>query len=105
MRTSASRVMSLVGDVLTRRAVAQHGDAIGDLQRFLERVRNENDAGATLPQRVQEMEEMLHLLGRKRSGRLVENEDLGVVPNGADDLDHLPLRGAEVFDQRQAGRR
>ena len=82
-------------------AVAQHGDPVGDIERFFQRVRDEDDAGAALLESVEQMEEMLHFFRRQRCGRLVENEDLGIVPHGPDNLDHLPFGGAEVFNQRE----
>ena len=82
-------------------AVAQHGDAVGDVERLLQRMRYEDDAGAALLQCVEEMEEMLRLLRRQRGRRLVENEHLRVMTHRPHDLDHLPLRGAERLDERE----
>ena len=41
---------------------------------------------------------MALLLGRQRRRRLVEDDDLGLVVDGAGDLDHLALGGAERRD-------
>ena len=101
MRTSASRVMPLAGDVLDELAVPQHRDAVADVHRLFQRMGNENDAGAALLQRAEQMEEMLHFFRRERRGRFVEDEDPGVVPHRTHDLDHLSLGGAEIFHQRQ----
>ena len=45
-------------------AVPQHRDAVGNLQRFFERMGDEDDAGAALLQSVEQMEKMLRLFGR-----------------------------------------
>ena len=37
--------------------------------------------------------------GVSAGGRLVEDDDLGIVVHGAGDLDHLPLGGAERADR------
>jgi hypothetical protein len=41
------------------------------------------------------------LFGRERSGRLVEDDDLRVVMNGARNFDHLLLTRAEARDDRR----
>ncbi len=77
-------------------AVAQHGDAVGDQQRLLERVRDEDDGDAALLEIAHQVEEVFLLLGRQAGRRLVEDDHLGVVQHGARDLDHLLLGGAEL---------
>ena len=47
-----------------------------------------------------QIEEVLLLLGRQARGRLVEDDDLGVVQHRARDLHHLLLGGAEQADGR-----
>ena len=85
-------------------AVPEHRDAVGNLQRFFERMGNEDDASAPLLQGVEQMEKMLRLFGRERGGGFVEDEHPRVVAHGAHDLDHLTLGGSEIFDERQADR-
>ena len=82
-------------------AVAQHGDAVGDLQRFLKRVGDIDDGDAAGAQVAHQIEEMDDFLGRQTGGRLVENDDAGIVVDSAGDLDHLPLGGAEHADRRR----
>ena len=48
-------------------AVAQDGDAVGEQQRLLQRVRDEDDRDAALLQVAHEVEEVLLLLRRQRS--------------------------------------
>jgi hypothetical protein len=47
------------------------------------------------PEIAHQMEEVHDLLGREAGGRLVEDDDAGFVVDGARDLHHLPLGGAE----------
>ena len=48
-----------------------------------------------LLQRGHQLEQMIGLLGRQRRRRLVEDDDPGVVEDGAGDLDHLPFGGRQ----------
>ena len=50
-------------------------------------------------QPLDQREEMMLLLGRQRRGRLVEDDDLGIVVHGPGDLDHLLLPGSESGDE------
>ena len=93
----AGHLRGLGGD--DQLAVAQHGDAVGDFQRFLERVRDVDDGDAAGAQVAHQVEEMHDLLGREARGRLVEDNDAGLVVDGAGDLHHLPLGGAEQRDR------
>ena len=76
-------------------AVAEHGDAVGQQQRFLKRVTDEDDRHVLLDQAPHQAEKMVLLLGRQRSGGLIEDDDARLVMNGAGDLDHLLMRRAE----------
>jgi hypothetical protein len=87
-------VLRLVSDDMA--AIAQHGDAVADQKRLFERVRNEDDGDAAPLELAHQVEEIFLLLGRQAGGRLVEDDDLGVVQHGARDLDHLLLGGAEL---------
>ena len=53
-------------------AIAQHSDAVGNLQAFLERVGDVNDGDAARPQVADEVEEMNNFFGGQARGRLVE---------------------------------
>ena len=81
-------------------AVAHHRDAVGDQQRLLQRVADEDDRDAALLQPLDEREELVLLLGRQRRRRLVEDDHLRIVVHRARDLDHLLLAGAEARDHR-----
>ena len=76
-------------------AVAQHGDAIGQQQRFLQRVTDEDHRHVLLDQAPHQAEEVVLLLRRQRGGGLIEDDDARLVMNGAGDLDHLLMRRAE----------
>src|SRR6516165_7621099 len=75
--------------------IAQHRNAIGDLQGLLERVRDVDDGDPARPQVADQMEEVDYFLGRKARGRLVEYDDARLVVDSARNLDHLLLGGAE----------
>jgi hypothetical protein len=82
-------------------AVAQHGDAVGDLQRLLEGVRNEDNAHATPLEVEEEVEEVFLLFRGQACSRFVEDDDLGIVEDGTGDLDHLLLGGPkETYNRR-----
>ena len=82
-------------------AVTEHGDAVGDLQRFFERVRDIDDRHPLGAQVAHEVEEMDDLLGGEAGRWLVENDDPRLVVDRARDLDHLSLGGAEQRDRRR----
>jgi hypothetical protein len=69
----AVEVRGVVGDDML--AVAQDGDAVGELQRLLQRMRDEDDRDAACLQAADQGEEVVLLLRRQRGGRLVEDDD------------------------------
>ncbi len=79
-------------------AVAQHRDAVGEHQRFFERMRDEDDRYAALLEIADEIEEVFLLFRSERGGRLVEDDHLGAMKHGARNLDHLLLGRAERAD-------
>ena len=81
-------------------AIAQDGDAIGDLQRFLERMGNKDNGDASLLEIENQVEEIFLLLRRQRRCRLVEYYDFDVVQHCPRDFDHLLLGRAEQTDGR-----
>ena len=82
-------------------AVPEDGDAIGDIERFLQRMADEDDRNLLLAQSIDEREEMVLFLRREGCGRLIEDDDFGVETHRPRDLDHLALRGAERLDGRR----
>ena len=81
-------------------AIAKNRNSICQYQRFLERVRNEDDRNAATLQIAHEVEEILLFFRRKGCRGLVEDYDFGLVQDGACYLDHLLLGGAEKSDGR-----
>ena len=59
-----------------QRSVAQDGDPVGDLEHLVEPVRNIDHADAARLQGPKRVEQPVHLVGRQRRRRLVENEDM-----------------------------
>ncbi len=55
-------------------AVAEDGDVLGDRQRLVEFVRDENERVTVGPEVVHDVHQALDLLGRKHRRRFVENE-------------------------------
>ena len=76
-------------------AVAQHGDAVGELDDLVQAVRDVDDRYAVAAQPADHGEEAARLVVGQRGGRLVEGDQAAAGPHGAHDLDHLPLRRAE----------
>ena len=78
-----ARQFTLVGlggvDRADLAGVAHHGDAVGNLDDFLELVRDEDDGLAAINQVADGREQVLRLAGRQHGGRLVEDQDLGAA--------------------------
>lgn len=81
-------------------AIAQDGDAVGHLQRFLERVRDEDHRNAPALEVGDQVEEILLLLRRQAGRGLIEDDDPRFVQHRAGNLDHLLLCRAEQADLR-----
>ena len=73
------------------RAVAQHADRAADLADLAQLVRDEEDADALGLQLADALEEGVHLEGRQRRGRLVEDQHARFADQAAQDLDDLAL--------------
>ncbi len=101
MASSSSSVSAGI-DLGDRPALTHHDDAVGDGERFLQLVADEDDALAGSPCSVfDDPEELIDLLGRQHRGRLVEYEELGVAVEHLDDLDPLLNADRQVLDQRR----
>jgi hypothetical protein len=81
-------------------AAAQHHDAVGDAQRFLQLVGDEHDSASGGLQRLDDAEEVLDLLWCQYGGRLVEDDDLRVAEQDLDDLDALLHADGELLGDR-----
>ena len=78
-----------------RRAVAEHGDAIGNLAHFAEAVRDVDHQPAGLGEALGQAKQPFRLLRPERRRRFIEDQHLRVARQRLGDLDHLP------FGQRQ----
>src|SRR5262249_21296662 len=74
-----------------------------DLADLSELVRDEYDGLTLAPERAEDAEEVVRLLGCEDGGRLVEDEYVGAPIEGLQDLDALALAHAEVSDARVEG--
>ena len=81
-------------------AVAEHRHDIGYAQDVLDEMRNEDDAGAFVPQPPQRREQAFDFRRRKRRGRLVEDDDAGAREQHAGDLDQLLQADRQVAEPR-----
>ena len=84
-----------IGDFAT---IAQHDDAVGDVQHLIEPVGDENDTRAGVGNPPHSAEQDLDLAGVQRLGRFVEDQDVLVVRPAvqcAGDRDDRPLRRRE----------
>ena len=79
-------------------AVAQHGDAIGDLHHLVDVVRDEDDARTGRRDRAHQREELLDAACGQEGRRLVEQHETGTPGLGARELDFLV--GADDGQQR-----
>ena len=81
-------------------AVAHHRDPIGDLEDLVQAVGDVDDRHAAQGQLAHDAEQPLRFcLGQGGRG-LVQDQDPGVVHQGARDLDHLRVRARERADGR-----
>ncbi len=70
-------------------AVAQDGDAVGDLEHLVEEVGDEEDGDAAIAQIAHDAEQLFDLAAIEARGGLVEDEHAGVDDHGAADGDEL----------------
>ena len=84
--------------VADKSPVAQHHVAVRDLEDFIELMRDEDDRLAGRALRGDDREQVLDLARRKRGGRLVEDQDPGLVRESAGHADQMLLRQAKVAD-------
>ena len=77
-------------------AAVEHDQAIGDLMHVGKIVLDVNRSPAGILDPPDEIENLADLLDRQRDGRLVEDDEVGVVVHGAADGDALALAAGEV---------
>ena len=77
-------------------AVAKDGDAVGDLEDFLEAVADEEHRDPGRGQQADLLEELADLVGGERRGRLVHDQHADVERERLRDLDGLLLRDGEA---------
>ena len=79
--------------------VAQHGDAIGNLEDLVKPVRDVDDSQSLLLQASDDAEEHLDFALGQRSGGFVHHQDARGARERLCDFDHLLLGDAERFDR------
>ena len=79
-------------------AVAQHGDAVGEVHHLLDAVGDVDDADALGGELADDAEEALAFGRGEGGGGLVHDEDAGVEREGLGDLDELLLAHAQAGD-------
>ncbi len=80
-------------------AIAQHRDAIGQGEDFVEPVRDVDHADVLAPETSNDLEETIDFAIGQRRGRLVHDHDPRVRADRLGDLDDLLLRHAERLDE------
>ena len=80
--------------------VAQHDHAIGDLEHFVETVRDVDHRDAARAQPAQRREQPRHLIGGQACGRLVEDKDFGLGRERAGDRHQRLFGAAQILDAR-----
>ena len=76
------------------RAVSQHGQVVAEAPNLLHPVGDEDRGDAPLPQPLDQPLQPFHILGGKRRGRLVQQQDPGLARDRTGNLD--PLLGGKV---------
>ena len=93
-------VASAVGDRGDGLPASKHRDAVGHGLDLVQLVRDEDDRAAVGRHRTDRLEERVGLVRRQHGGRLVEDEDAGVLVERLQDLDALLLADRELPDTR-----
>ena len=70
-------------------AAAHDGDMIGDGHDLAQLVGDEDDGLALVPQRAEDAEQVIRLVGRQHARRLVEDQRFGALEQGLEDFDAL----------------
>ena len=86
-------------------AVTQNGKAVADLHDLVELVADEHDAHALLLQRPHHGKDALDLRIGQGCGRLVHDDDRGVLHHGAGDLHDLLVGGVQITHHSGGGQR
>jgi hypothetical protein len=81
--------------------IAQHGDAVGYLEDFLEPVRDVHHADAVRGEIVDDAEELAGLAVCQGRGGLVHDNSPGIAHEGPGDGHDLAVRRREAFDWRR----
>ena len=81
-------------------AAVEHDETVGDVVDVMDVVADEQDRAAAGAHRADEAEDLLGLGQRQRGGRLVEDDQVGLVVDGAGDGDALALAAGELADDR-----
>ncbi len=81
-------------------AVAQHGDAVGELVHLGHAMRDVDDGESLGAQPRDQVEQPARLAIGERGGRLVHHQDARPRMHRARDLDHLLLGDRQIADQR-----
>ena len=97
-------VLAAASSVSTGRAVAQDGDAVGDLGDLVQLVRDQDRGDALrLEARAAGRAAPALSLSLQARGRLVEDQQLDLLGQRLGDLDQLLLADAEVGDRASSG--
>ena len=103
-REAGVRLVARV-DLPRHSPAAQDGAAVAKRADLVELVADVEDRAPACRERAERLEELLHRLRREHAGRLVEDEELRLRQQRADDLDALPLAHRERVHRPDAGRR
>ena len=87
-------------DGLDRRAVAQHGDRVGDFRQLVKLVRDHDRGDALRLELQQQVQQRVAVALVEARRRLVEDKQLDLLGERLGDLDELLLAHAKVGDQR-----
>jgi hypothetical protein len=77
-------------------AIAKDRDVVGDLEDLVHLVGDVNDRDALVLERADDLEQMGNFALGNGRGRLVHDDQAGIVGNGLGDLDHLRVGDAQI---------
>ena len=106
-RRSSMKLISCSADLTSRvsarerdLAAVEHHETVGDVEDVVDVVADEQDRAAARPHLAHEVENLGGLGQRERRRRLVEDDQVGLLVDGAGDRHALALAARELADDR-----
>ena len=100
LMSSSAELTSDFATVQHHLAAIHHDEAVGDVEDVVDVVADEEDRVPARLHLADEVEDLRGLRQRQRRRRLVEDDEIGLLVDGARDRDALPLAARKLPDDR-----